>query len=48
MPAAAQAIAATTRGRMCSPRNSRDSTATAAGIAAIVTPAASADVSITP
>ena len=48
MPSAAQAMASITRGRIRSPRKSRDSSATAAGMAAIVTPAASAEVSATP
>jgi hypothetical protein len=48
MPSAAQAMAPATRRVMRSPRNSHDSSATAAGMAAIVTPAATAEVSATP
>ena len=48
MPATAHPMAATTRGGMRSCRKSRDSTATAAGMAAITTPAATAELSITP
>jgi hypothetical protein len=48
MPSTAQAMAACTRRVMRSPRKMRDSTATAAGMAAITTPAASAEVTATP
>jgi hypothetical protein len=48
MPSAAQAMAKATRGRIRSPSATRDSSATAAGMVAITTPAASAEVSATP
>jgi hypothetical protein len=48
MPAAAHTMASRTRGVTGSFRASHDSRATAAGIAAITTPAASAEVAATP
>jgi len=48
MPPIAQPMPSATRRAMRSPRKMRDSSATAAGIAAMITPAATADVSAMP
>ena len=48
MPDAAQAMASHTRGAMRSRMNSHDSSATAPGMPAIATPAATAELSATP
>ena len=48
MPDTAQTMAAATRGAMRSPSHHHDSSATMAGMAAITTPAATAEVKATP